>query len=160
KVSKTLIDMLQTRSDPRLPFYVHLWNGTTDPELQKGLPNGQDDATISNVIPGWSNDMLVRYSEPNNRTIATMNSPTVFLSYSEVSFLLAEAALRGWKSGSAEEHFHDAITASMEATTLFPGGVIISPATIENYLATQPLSGTTEEQMEKIHTQFYLAHFM
>jgi len=160
KVSKTLIDMLQSRNDPRLPFYVHLWDGTTDPELQKGLPNGQDDATISNVIPGWNNNMLLGYSEPNNKTIANMNSPTVFLSYSEVAFLLAEAALRGWHGGSAEEYFHDAITASMEATTLFPGGVVITPATIESYLAAQPLTGTTEEQMEKIHTQFYLAHFM
>lgn len=48
----------------------------------------------------------------------------------------------------------------MEATTLFPGGVVITPATIEDYLAAQPLTGTTEEQMETIHTQFYIAHFM
>ncbi|CAN5570709.1 SusD/RagB family nutrient-binding outer membrane lipoprotein [soil metagenome] len=160
KVSKTLIDMLKDRNDPRLPFYVHLWDGTTDSELQEGLPNGQDDATISNVIPGWENNMLLGYSEPNNRTIASMNSPTVFLSYSEVELLLAEAALRGWHSSSPEAHYHAAITASMEATTLYPGDVVISPAVIEGYLAAQPLTGTTQEQMEQIHTQFFLSHFM
>jgi hypothetical protein len=160
KISKTLIDMLQNRNDPRLPFYAHLWDGTTDPVLQKGLPNGQDDATISNVIPGWSNDMLKGYSEPNNKTIANMNSPSVFLSYTEVEFLLAEAALRGWKSGSAEAHYNAGIRASMEATTLYPGEVAIDPATIEDYLTAQTLTGTQEEQMKMIHTQMYLSHFM
>lgn len=160
KVSKTLVDMLQSRNDPRLPFYVHLYNGNSDPELQKGLPNGQDDATISSVIPGWSNDMLVGYSEPNNRTIANMNSPSVFLSYAEVKFLLSEAALRGWEDGSPAEHYNAAIQASMESTTIFPGEVVIPPNAIEDYLESQPLSGTMEEQMEQIHTQYYLSQYM
>jgi len=160
KLSRTMIDMLQNRNDPRLPFYAHLYNGINSPELQKGLPNGQDDATISNVIPGWANDRLREYSEPNNKTIANMNSPSVFLSYTEVEFLLAEATIRGWKGGSAEEHYHAAIRASMEATTLYPGEVVIGPAFIEDYLVAQPLTGTTEEQMEKIHVQMYLSHFM
>lgn len=172
KLSKTLIDYLQAYNDPRLPFYATLWEGnilaiqaaklpeTTAPELQKGLPNGHDDATISQAIPGWSNDMLTEYSEPNTGTIASLNAPTVFLSYSEVEFLRSEAALRGWGGGNASEHYNNAITASMEATTLFPGGVVIEPAVIQNYLAAHPLTGSTEEQMEKIHTQFYLAHFM
>lgn len=104
--------------------------------------------------------MLVGYSEPNNKTIASMNSPSVFLSYSEVEFLLSEAALRGWEGGSPAAHYNAAITASMESTTIFPGEVVIPTNAIEDYLATQPLAGTMEEQMEQIHTQYYLSQFM
>jgi hypothetical protein len=172
KLSKNLVDLLQGYNDPRLPFYATLWEGnilsiqsavlpeTTKPELQKGLPNGYDDATISGAIPGWNNDMLTEYSEPNTGTIANLNAPTIFLSYSEVEFLLAEAALRMWENGNTAEHYNNAIIASLESTTLFPGGIVIESTAIEDYLAAHPLTGTTEEQMEKIHTQFYLAHFM
>lgn len=173
KLAKTLIDMLQARSDPRLPFYATLWEGnilsrqaeklptTTNPALQKGLPNGFDATTIKQVIPNWSNDMLVNYSEPNTGTIASLNAPTVLQSYAEVEFLLAEASLRGWDASGAEEHYRKAITASMQSTTLFPGNVVIPQASIDAYLAAQPLNAATfEGKMEQIHNQFYLAHFM
>lgn len=172
KLSKTLIDLLQAGKDPRLPFYATLWEGnilaiqdaklptTTNPDLQKGLPNGYDAATIKQVIPSWNTDMLQQLSEPNTGTIASLNAPTVLQSYPEVEFLLAEASLRGWGTGTADDHYKAAITASMQATTLFPGKIVIAPAAINDYLAARPLTGSFEEQMEKIHTQFYLAHFM
>ncbi len=173
KLGKTLIDLLKASEDPRLPFYATLWEGnilalqvaklptTTNPALQKGLPNGYDANTIKQVIPNWSNDMLVEYSEPNTGTMASLSAPTVLLSYSEVEFLLAEAALRGWADGSPAGYYEAAVTASMRATALFPGGIVISPEAIAGYLAAHPLSGGTfEQQMEQIHTQFYLAHFM
>jgi hypothetical protein len=49
----------------------------------------------------------------------------------------------------------------MQSTTIFPGGIVIDPAAISDYLADHPADGTTfDEQMVQIHTQFYLAHFM
>jgi hypothetical protein len=173
KLGKTLIDYLQAYNDPRLPFYATLWQGninsqqaamlptTTNPALQKGLPNGYDATTIKTAIPGFTNDQLVNYSEPNTGTIANYSSPTVFQSYAEVEFLLAEAALRGWGPGTASAHYNAAITASMKSTTIFPGGIVIAQTAIDNYLAAQPLNGATvDDQMRQIHTQFYLAHFM
>lgn len=180
KLAKTLIDALQTRDDPRLPVYATLWEGnilsqqgarlptTTDPVLQRGLPNGYDANSISNAIPGFSNDMLVEFSEPNTGTIASLNAPSMILSYSEVEFLLAEAALRGWGPGTAAEHYNNAITANMQSTALYPeaavygGSSVISQSAINAYLAAHPLNsmGSFEEQMEQIYTQFWLAHFM
>jgi len=173
KLAKTLIDLLQSYNDPRLPFYATLWEGnilsiqaaklptTTAPALQKGLPNGYDANSIKQVIPNWSNDQLVNYSEPNTGTIASLNAPTVLLSYSEVEFLLAEAALRGWGNGTAADHYRAAITASMQSTTFFPGNVVIQQTAINDYLTAHPLNGATFDlQMEQLYTQFYLAHFM
>lgn len=176
KLGKTLIDLLQAYNDPRLPFYATLWEGnilsiqaaklptTTAPALQKGLPNGYDVTTIKTVIPGFDNSQLVNYSEPNTGTIASLSAPTVIQSYAEVEFLLAEASLRGWGTGTAADHYNAAITASMNSVSIFPSNVFaytITPAQISNYLAAHPLNGVgMAAQMEQIHTQFYLAHFM
>lgn len=181
KLAKTLVDYLVSYNDPRLPFYATLWEGnilanqvaklpaTTNPALQKGLPNGYDATTIKTVIPTWNSNMLVDYSEPNTGTIASLSSPTVILSYAEVEFLLAEACLRGWNPGSAGAHYIAAVNASMKSTTIFPSPVLypgggpfaISQTAIDSYLAAHPLNGATfASQMEQVHTQFYLALFM
>ncbi|MEO6733935.1 MAG: SusD/RagB family nutrient-binding outer membrane lipoprotein [Ferruginibacter sp.] len=181
KLGKTLIDLLQSYNDPRLPFYATLWEGnilanqaaklpvTTNPALQKGLPNGYDATTIKQVIPIWNTNMLADYSEPNTGTIASLSAPSVILSYSEVEFLLAEASLRGWDASPAGTHYNAAITASMKSTSIYPSPVLfpggsnfaISQPSIDAYMAAHPLSGIgLDAQMEQIHTQFYLAHFM
>ena len=174
KLARTLIDALKQRNDPRLPFYATLWEGnilsiqvsklptTTNPAIQKGLPNGYDVSTIKQVIPDWDNAQLVNYSEPNTGTIASLSAPTVLLSYEEVEFLLAEASLRGWGNGTAVSHYNAAITASMQSTVFFPGGIVISTNDINNYITANGLNtgGSFEEQMEQIFTQFWLAHFM
>ncbi|MEJ7768488.1 MAG: SusD/RagB family nutrient-binding outer membrane lipoprotein [Chitinophagaceae bacterium] len=181
KLAKTLIDYLVRYNDPRLPFYATMWEGnilsmqaaklatTTNPALQKGLPNGYDATTIKSVIPTWSNNMLAEYSEPNTGTIASLSAPSVILSYAEVEFLLAEASLRGWDASPATAHYNAAVNASMKSTSIFPQAVLfpgggafaISQAAIDSYLLAHPLNGASFAlQMEQLHTQFYLAHFM
>ncbi len=180
KLAKTLIDALQEGNDPRLPFYATLWEGnilsqqtaklpaTTNPAIQRGLPNGYDANSISDAIPGFSNDMLVEFSEPNTATLASLDAPSMILTYSEVEFLLAEAALRGWGPGTAAEHYNKAIAANMQSTSLYPvvtlsgGSSVISQSAIDTYLAAHALNtgGSFDAQMEQIYTQFWLAHFM
>lgn len=176
KMGKTFIELLTANNDPRLPFYATLWEGNIDskqgqvitetskPELQKGLPNGYDPGTIGKAVPGWTNSMLTSYSEPNTATIASFSSPSLILTYSEVEFLLAEAALRGWETGSAETHYHNAIQANMQSSNLFPNSGLapmqITATEISTYIAAHPLAGTDTAKMRQISTQFYLAHYM
>lgn len=180
KLGETLIDALIARNDPRLPFYATLWQGNilaqqasalpsaTDPALQKGLPTGHDQNTIESIIPNFSTSMLVDFSEPNTATIASLDAPTIIMSYAEVEFLLAEAALRGWAPGTAKLHYEKAITANMQMTSLFPhttlstGSSVISQSAIDTYIAANPLAENSsfELQMQQIYTQFWLAHFM
>lgn len=174
KMSTTFLDLLRNNEDPRIPFYMTLWEGnieskqnsiiveTTMPDLQKGLPNGYDQGTISSVIPGFSSDELMEISEPNTATVANLSSPSIILSYSEIEFLLAEASLRGWADGNPEEHYQKAIEANMESSSLFPNSDLlgITEIEIQNYISSHPLEGSFEEQMRRIHTQFYLAHYM
>lgn len=171
KMSKTFVDFLKNTKDPRLPFYITLWPGnadptklptSTDPAKQRGLPNGYDYTTIKQIIPNWTDNMLAEISEINLNTISNNATPSIFQSYAEVELYLAEAALRGWASGTPESHYDKAVTASMEIEKLYPGGMSVSPTEIAQYLADNPypVGGSFEEQMEQIHTQLWVSLFM
>ncbi len=170
KMAKTFVDYLKNYNDPRLPFYITLWPGNADPtqlasstvpSKQKGLPNGYDYSTIKTLIPGWTDDNLADYSEINLNTIGSNSTPSIFQSYAEVEFYLAEAALRGWESNTPKSHYDKAIRASMEMETLYPGGITVPAASITTFIAANPLpAGSFEQQMEQVHTQFWAAMFM
>jgi len=170
KMGQTFVSHLVNTHDPRLPFYITLWQGNADPSqlpvstnpaMQKGLPHGYDYSSIKQLIPGWTDDMLAEYSEINLNTVASNSTPSMFQTYAEVELYLAEAALRGWTSGTPKSHYENAVAASMEATTLYPGGLVISPGQITAYLNDNPYTGGSfEQQMEQIHTQLWASLFM
>ena len=103
------------------------------PCIAKRLPNGYDATTIKNVIPTFSNNDLVNYSEPNTGTIASLIAPTVIQSYAEVEFLLAEASLRGWDASTAVSHYNAGINASMKTISIFPTPVLFGSAGAFHY---------------------------
>ncbi|MEZ0542293.1 SusD/RagB family nutrient-binding outer membrane lipoprotein [Fibrella arboris] len=170
KLSSTFINFLKNNNDPRLPFIATLWQGNanpaleataTDPARQKGLPNGFDAQTIKSLIPGWGvTDSLPAYSEANLNKIASNSAPTVFQSYAEVEYLLAEAAVRGWGDGQAAIHYNKGVTAAMSMMSLYGGTV--SAAAITTYLTAHPYlsTGTTAQQMEQIGTQYWAVNFL
>ncbi|GGM87841.1 hypothetical protein GCM10010967_20550 [Dyadobacter beijingensis] len=170
KLNKTFIDHLKATKDPRLPFYSTLWQGNADPaklaqtsapDVQKGLPGGYDYTTIKDLIPNWTDNMQAEYSEININTIAALAAPTIFQAYSEVSLLLAEAALRKWTTGDVKTYYDNAVKASMESQALYPGNVTVTPAQIQAYLTANPYNATTlDAGMKQIHTQFWASHFM
>ncbi|MDO1448571.1 SusD/RagB family nutrient-binding outer membrane lipoprotein [Rhodocytophaga aerolata] len=170
KLSKTLVDFLKNNNDPRLPVIATLWQGNADesklatstaPALQKGLPNGYDATSIRTLIPTWGvTDSLPLYSEPNIHTVASSEAPTILQSYAEVELLLAEAALRGWESGSVVDHYNKGVTAAIQHMNLYPG-VTIDAAATTAYLTAHPfVGGSMEQQMEQIHTQYWVATFL
>jgi hypothetical protein len=168
KLSKTLVDFLQTNNDPRLPYIATLWQGNADPTalptssapaVQKGLPNGYDPTTIKTLVPGWNDTSLSTYSEANLNYVASNAAPTIFQSYAEVEYLLAEAALRGWGDGAAATHYSKGVTAAMSMFSLF--GATITDAQISGYLSAHPFPASGEAaQMNAIHTQYWAATFL
>ncbi len=105
-LSKTYVDSLKSWNDPRLPIFAQLNRDTDTVAITyRGLPNGLNDGEgpklfyISRIGALWRE---------------TPNAPMHLLTYSEVLFLEAEAAERGWIAGNAAQLYMDAITASME----------------------------------------------
>jgi hypothetical protein len=174
KMNKTFVDYLKNEKDPRLPFYITLWRGNafpaelaanTKPEDQKGMPGGYDDGTIKQAIPTWNSSVdLPKISEFNLNTVGANNTPSIFIEAAEVNFHLAEAALRGWATGTPKEYYEAAVRANMRKSVdvPYPGGFVLSHAQIDSYLATHPYpaGGSFEQQMETIYTQYWASLFM
>lgn len=85
-----------------------------------------------------------------------------YSSYSEALFLKAEAALRGWISGNAEDLWKQAIKASMDEVATFVtrsgGDKKISDAEKNAYIAALPSFGSNkEDQLRSIMIQKWIA---
>ena len=105
-MSKTLVDSLLSWSDPRLPVFAQLNKDTiVANRTYQGLPNGLLDGA------GPALFYISRFGAYWRETPA---APLALLTYSEVLFLEAEAAERGWITGNATQLYDDAIRASME----------------------------------------------
>jgi len=115
-MSKTLVDSMLSWNDPRLPIYAQP-NDTTG--AYQGLPNGLNDGA------GPQLKFISRFGTFWRETPA---APLALLTYSEVLFLEAEAAERGWITGNATQLYADAIRASMEQYA-------IATTAIDAYLA-------------------------
>jgi Starch-binding associating with outer membrane len=104
-MSETYVDSLLSWSDPRLPVFAQLNKDTiVANRTYRGLQNGLNDGAgpplfyISRIGAYWRE---------------TPNAPMALLTYSEVLFLEAEAAERGWIAGNAATLYTAAIRASM-----------------------------------------------
>jgi len=163
KLAKTFVDYLKTTKDPRLNVVSIVWVPSADGKtftadtttaLQKGMPNA-----AFNSLPADFNT----YSEPNPATVLKYNAPLIVLGNAEMDLLLAEAAVRGWYSGStAQAAYNDAVKAAMKQWALFGSAGVISDAKINAYLAANPYktSGTVAEQMQQIQTQKWVSLFL
>ncbi len=96
--ANTLVDAMKANNDPRVSLYF-----TTD--AASGYSGG---------ICGASNNFAA-FSKPA-ASITDPAHPYILMDYSEVEFLLAEAAARGISvSGTAQSHYNAAVTASITA---------------------------------------------
>ncbi|HKC34740.1 MAG TPA: SusD/RagB family nutrient-binding outer membrane lipoprotein, partial [Chitinophagaceae bacterium] len=93
-------------------------------------------------------------AEPLTTTTPGGQTPIRLLTYAQVQFILAEAALILGTAGVANTYYQAGITASMQK-------VGMAAADITNYFTTNPtvvnLSGTTEQQRQQIITQKYIS---
>lgn len=101
KVSSILVDALTTASDPRLEIYAQV---------------NDDDEYVGN-IPGIENvTNFGGFSSPGSFYLEP-TLPGVILSYAQVEFYLAEAALEGIISGDLAQskiHYYNGINASLD----------------------------------------------
>lgn len=169
RLSNTFVNYLKTTSDPRLSYLgtvcadptVTTDMGDTAAAVQLGQPNGYDaagsgsayDLTLAPGYPGNPN----AYSVVNRYTFARLTAPTFFLTYGETQLLLAEAAERGWVTGSAATYYANGVTGAMEQLGA-QAGAGPSDAQITAYLALNPYNGS--DALNQINSQYWVASFM
>jgi hypothetical protein len=97
RMNQTFLDELEATGDPRISFY---FGEDNDGEIT-GSPTGQQDETAS----------------PPGSFLASQTSPIVMISYAELKFIEAEAALQTGAGERAVEAYKAAVAASLEQVT-------------------------------------------
>lgn len=159
-LSNILVDnTLAPLNDPRLEIWA-------DPKHNGGGYRGRPFGQSSGVAAG---DDISNYSLPSGAAafrgerdftstdILRPESPTVYINYAEVCFILAEAKERGWSvPGTAESWYNAGITASMNQWSITDQGVI------DAYLAQPAVNYSTAagDWKQKIGVQKWLALFL
>jgi len=135
--SNTIVDIMNPLNDPRLPSYFN--------DISGQYLGGTFGSVNNNTS----------FSLPGDKITAT-TFPGDLLDYAEVEFYLAEAVERGYSvgSGTAEDHYNNAVTASIKAW----GG---SDQDASDYLAQTDVAYTTAtgNYKEKIGTQKWIAMY-
>ena len=105
-MSKTFVDKLMATGDTRLGAIATSVNGT-----YSGIPNGLPDAIATTYLSSAS----VMQSK-----FFAANAPSIIMTFSELNFILAEAALDGDITGDAATYYKKGIDASYEYYGLTP----------------------------------------
>jgi hypothetical protein len=169
RLSKTFVDYLKSTSDPRLSYLATVCadptvgtdKGDTTWANQLGQPNGFDvpgsgSAFDLSHAPGYPGDQN-KYSVVNRYTFSRLDAPTFLLTAGETQLLLAEAAQRGWVTGtSAATYYTNGVTASMQMLTTAGAGP--SGAAITAYLTTNPYNAANG--ISQVNNQYWVASFM
>lgn len=115
RLSDRLLNEMVPVGDPRVPVYAQ--PTLANPNVYAGLANALTAAQAATFSSTTSRPGRVFYA--NNRFCSGCTGltgarfPSFVLTYAEVSFILAEAAERGWIAGSAAAYYEQGIRASM-----------------------------------------------
>lgn len=136
-ISATMVEALKERSDPRLAVYAE--------QTAAGSYNGMPNGIAENPFPFETISRLGSY-------FTAPDAPAVLMSYSEVLFLQAEAAARGWIAGDPASLYNQAIRADMEVYG-------ISDAEITAYLAQPDVAYNAANGLKMIAVQKWISLF-
>jgi hypothetical protein len=156
-VASFFIDHLSAWNDPRIdiPTYgsnnINRWGIAPYSGRFEGIPSG--------YAPG-ENPVKKAYFYSNTSTTSLMTEPLtgMMMNYAELQFIFAEAAAKGWISGSAATYYNNG---ALNSITLW---IPTWPVPIADFLAAADIqwveTATLEEKMERIHLQKYYALFL
>jgi hypothetical protein len=135
---------------------------------QIGLPNGYDlnggatDVSKEPHYPGAtpasgagdSPAPLGNYSRLRGTVYLNQSGINMLLTYGETELLLAEAASRGWATGTAATHYANALKADMKSLSQFSEAAAIADADITAYVAAHPLVPATA--LQQINMEYWV----
>ena len=162
------VNYLKDNNDPRLPVFAVRYAGakggpeqvdaraTSAPKDQIGMPVGYNDVTIASTFAANGVVSLWDYSQVNLKTVLALDAPEFHITYAQVQLLLAEAAVRGWASGSAADYYAKGIRANLEQMAQYRSP--ITEADIKSYLDTH--SFEAGKALDQINTQYWVATFL
>lgn len=169
RLGQNLVEMLKVNDDPRLELIAEPTAVSKEEFQQTGDPDDLEYAGIppNMTVEGYDNLNVSEISYIAFDVWANEGSavPVHVLTYPEVLFLQAEAALLGWggSMSDAQSYYEQGIRAAM---TMPPydntgfNGYEITQSDIDDYVDSQtPLSSDPETALEQISEERYVALF-
>ncbi|WP_207426710.1 SusD/RagB family nutrient-binding outer membrane lipoprotein [Pedobacter sp. SYSU D00535] len=166
---------LRDWNDPRINIPVYGKGGVN----RLGIAQGSNGfaGVASGYVPGTGEAKQSYFYSRDQQQTSLQNDPMtgIIMTYSELQFILSEAALKGWITGSAKTYWETGVLNGitfwlpMWPNPTAAGTPPATPATIASpefreYLTSADLdwdeSLSEEEKMEKIHLQKYYAMFL
>src|SRR6202012_336870 len=155
KLSRALANTMNVTGDPRLPVYAQPSpiSVTGGSPKHVGVPNGAtDDSLSSNIDDSVSALGIIFY----NGLDVDVPSQGLVMTYSELQFILAEAAQRGWISGDAKTYYENGIKASVDYWASISG----QPLTVTPQFLAQPgVAYDPAQGLQLIGTQRWISLF-
>jgi len=179
--TEPFVNQLQTTNDPRGKYLVAEFDdpndplGDEDPDYdianQFGVPVSvtaiaMETTGAPDFYRGTKGGGL-NYSQMNVNCGASILAPSFWVTYSQTSFFLAEAVVRGYIAGDAQTYYENAITANMDLYALYitdTGSALpeVSSAEKTAYLADPAvdfaLAATDQDKLDAISVQFWIAN--
>jgi hypothetical protein len=169
-IAAPFADYLKSTNDPRLRSiavrYVGAKSGpemvasraSTDPAVQIGMPFGFDNTTIASEVTKNKLASFYDFSQVDRTRMAKNTAPMFLVTYAQTQLLLAEAAQRGWTTGTPATYYANGVRAHMEQLASYDANSAVSVAAIDTYLKDNPF--TTAKALEQINTQYWVASFL
>ena len=165
------VDYLKKTNDPRLKSiavrYVGAKSGpeqvasraSTDPAVQIGMPLGFDNNTISAEVTKNKLASFYDFTQVDRTRMVKMTAPSFLVTAAQTQLLLAEAAQRGWVTGTtAETYYNRGVRLHMEQMALYDANSAVATADIDAYLKANSYVAATA--LEQINTQYWVASFL
>jgi len=169
-LDREFVNFMKENNDPRLAAigvrYVGALSGGDQVEsradrtfeAQVGMPQGFLNTQLQPIAEEDGLASFYDYSQLDRTRLGNPEAPSFLVTYSQTQLLLAEAIVRGWASGDAQEEYAKGIRANLEQFSEWPGVSDFSAEEIDAYVAGVTLESGKE--IEQINTQYWVSAFL
>jgi hypothetical protein len=174
--AEPFVNKLKATNDPRGKYMIARYANPNDPEGdanpnialadQYGIPVGVTAIALANAPYRGANQGGFDYSQMNVDVVASLSAPTFWVTYSQTSLLLAEAAHRGWIPGgeaAAQTYYENGIKADMDVYALYISETDsnlppISAAEQNAYIAQPGVAYNAANALDLINTAYWIVN--
>lgn len=164
--AEPFVNQLKSTNDPRAKFMIATFTdpgalvNETNPDVtlanQFGVPIGVTNIELAKAPYRGARGAGLNYSQMHVHRMASPAAPDFWVTYAQTSLLLAEAAHRGWVTGSAQTYYENAIRADMQVYSLYPNTTAIPESDITAYLANPNVAFNATDALRLINTQYWV----
>ncbi len=156
-ISKTMVDYLQTNSDPRLPVYAEKTSAGTYVGMPYGLTQAQAGAYSVGGFNAAGTFVPGNVSSFGNK-FRLQNSPVSIFTYAESRFAVAEAYKLGWISGAPDD-VNAAVAYNAGITASLAQHGVTDAAVVSAFLAQPNIVYDPANAVNQIISQKWVANY-